>query len=37
MKIDAQAVSAVSKKSTTARTHREPGKIACTVAGCHEL
>jgi|GEM_PF-511333 len=37
MKIDAQAVSAASKKSTTARTHREPGKIACTVAGCHEI
>ena len=36
MKIDAQAVSAASKKSTTARTRREPGKIACTVAGCHD-
>ena len=35
MKIE--AVSAPSKKSTTARTRREPGKIACTVAGCHEI
>jgi hypothetical protein len=37
MKIDAQGLSAASKKSTAARTRREPGKIACTVAGCHEI
>ena len=37
MKIDAQGLSAASKKSMAARTRREPGKIACTVAGCHEI
>jgi len=37
MKIDAQGLSAASKKSTAARTRREPSKIACTVAGCHEI
>ena len=37
MKIDAQGLSAASKKSMAARTRREPGRIACTVAGCHEI
>jgi hypothetical protein len=37
MKIEAQDLSAATKKSTAARQRREPGKIACTVAGCHEI
>ena len=37
MKIDVQELSAATKKSTAARQRREPGKIACTVAGCHEI
>jgi len=37
MTIDVQVLSAATKKSTAARQRREPGKIACTVAGCHEI
>jgi hypothetical protein len=33
----AVALSAVNKKSRSARQPREPGQIACTVTGCHRI
>ena len=37
MKPDPLTLSAATKKSTAVRQRREPGQVACTVAGCHPI